>query len=244
MPRSSDSKNVFSSVKSEKVPDIVYNQLVSLISRGHFKPGQRLPSEREMAFELEVSRQSLREAINRARLQGLLEVKQGGGTFVISSLKDNLLPPLSILLEKEAKNVLEFLEMRKVIEGWCAEKAALAAQEADLRSMEEILERMGQAKVSDAVWQKKDLEFHSSIAAATHNLIALHIMEGLEDSFQSYFRLKKYSTKPERKDVLLVQHRRIFEAISRNDPAAARVGMLEHLDYVEEIIEQDLLGED
>lgn len=244
MKRLGDTKSIFTSVKPKRIPDIVYNQLVSLITSGHFKPGERLPSERDMVLELGVSRQSVREAINRAKIEGFLEVKQGGGTFVISSLKENLKPPLSIMLEEQAEKILEFLEMRKVIEGWCAEKASTTAIPTDLKKIQEILKTMEAAKLSDAMWEKADLDFHSSIAAATHNLIAMHLMEGLKDSFHNYFRVKKFSTKPERREVLLEQHKDIFKAIKAKKPREAKKNMLEHLDYVEEIINKDLLGGD
>src|SRR5512137_575080 len=79
-----EQSNLFSTVTPKKVPEVVYKQLVSLISSGRLKPGERLPSERAMAAEMTVSRQSIREAIHRARTEGLIEVRQGGGTFVIS----------------------------------------------------------------------------------------------------------------------------------------------------------------
>ena len=237
-----DPKSPFSTVKPRKIPDIVYKQLLSLITSGHFKPGEKLPSERDMALELGVSRQSIREAINRAKMEGLIGVKQGGGTFVISSFKENLKSPLSILLENQVENIFEFLEIRKVIEGWCAEKAATTAEPADLRGMMETLKKMAKAKLSDTMWEKADLSFHSAIAAATHNLIAMHVMEGLKDSFNAYFRVKKFSTKPERRDLLLKQHQDLFEAIKKKNPREAKKKMLEHLDYVDEIINKDLLG--
>ena len=242
MPQVTSPKSPFSSVKPKKIPDIVYKQLVSLITNGHFKPGEKPPSERNMALELEVSRQSIREAINRAKIEGLLEVRQGGGTFVISSLKGNLKPPLSILLEEQAEKILEFLEMRKVIEGWCAEKASSSAKAEDLEKMHQILGRMEKAKLSGPMWEKADLSFHSAIAEATHNVIAMHVMEGLKDSFHSYFRLKKFTTKPEKRDVLLTQHRDVLEAIRGKRPREARKKMLAHLDYVEKIITKDLMG--
>jgi GntR family transcriptional regulator, transcriptional repressor for pyruvate dehydrogenase complex len=235
-------KSPFSTVKQRKIPDIVYKQLVSLITSGHFKPGEKLPSERDMALELGVSRQSIREAIYRAKIEGLIEVKQGGGTFVISSIKETLRPPLSILLEEQVENIFKFLEIRKVIEGWCAEKASTTAKPADIKEMQAILSKMENAKLSDQRWEKADLSFHSAIAAATHNLIAMHVMEGLKDSFSEYFRVKKFRTKPERKDLLLKQHKALFKAIKERDPRKAREKMLEHLDYVDTIINTDLLG--
>jgi GntR family transcriptional regulator, transcriptional repressor for pyruvate dehydrogenase complex len=235
-------KNLFSAVTPSKIPDVVYKQLVSLITRGHLKPGEKLPSERSMAEDLGVSRQSIREAIYRAKTAGLIDVRQGEGSFVISSLKGNMRTPLSILLEGEAEKVFEFLEIRKLIEGWCAERASKAATPGDLKRMQGILKRMEKVKPPQAVWEKADLNFHSSIAAATHNVIAMHVMEGLKDSFHTYFRVKKFTTKPERKDVLLRQHRDIFAAIKQKDPKQARKRIAEHLDYVEEMIAEDLLG--
>jgi len=92
---------------------MVYKQLVSLITKGHLKPGEKLPSERAMALELGVSRQSIREAIYRATTVGLMEVRQGEGAFVISSVKGNLRQPLSILLEEQAEKVFEFSKSAK-----------------------------------------------------------------------------------------------------------------------------------
>jgi GntR family transcriptional repressor for pyruvate dehydrogenase complex len=240
--RTRKSKNLFSAVTPSKIPDVVYKQLVSLITRGHLKPGEKLPSERSMAEELGVSRQSIREAIYRAKTAGLIDVRQGEGTFVISSLKGNMRTPLSILLEEEAEKVFEFLEVRKFVEGWCAERASEAATLGDLKRIQGILKRMEKVTPPQVVWEKADLDFHSSIAAATHNVIAMHVMEGLKDSFHTYFRVKKFSTKPERKDVLLQQHRDIFEAIKKKNPKEARKRVTEHLDYVEEMITEDLLG--
>ena len=234
-------KNLFSTVTPNKIPDMVYKQLVSLITRGHLRPGEKLPPERTMAVELGVSRQSIREAIYRATTVGLMEVRQGEGTFIISSLKGNLREPLSILIEEQAEKVFEFLEIRKLIEGWCAQRAAEAATPADLKKMNGILKKMERVKPAESAWEKADLDFHSSIAAATHNVLAMHVMEGLKDSFHTYFRIKKYTTRPERKDMLLKQHRDILEAIRKKEPKKAGKEMRVHLDYVERMITEDIL---
>lgn len=236
------SRNLFSTVTPRKIPDMVYKQLVSLITKGQLKPGEKLPSERAMASELGVSRQSIREAIYRATTAGLIEVRQGEGTFIISSFKDHLRQPLSILLSEQAEKVFEFLEIRKLIEGWCAEKASEAATPADLKKMQGVLKKMEKVKPAESVWEKADLDFHSFIAAATHNVLAMHVMEGLKDSFHTYFRVKKYSTRPERKDALLAQHSRILDAIRQRDPKKARRKIVEHLDYVEKMIAEDIIG--
>ncbi|MEW6663867.1 MAG: FadR/GntR family transcriptional regulator [Thermodesulfobacteriota bacterium] len=240
MKRLGDVKSLFSTVQASKIPDILYKQLVSLITKGHIKPGERLPSERDLALELGVSRQSIREAVYRAKAAGLIEVRQGGGSFVISSLRGNMKPPLSILLEEQAEKVFEFLEIRKLIEAWCAEKAAVAAKSLDLKRMQGILKRMERGMPTTAPWEKADLDFHSSLAGATHNVIAMHIMEGLKESFHSYFRVKQFTAGTERKDELLQQHKRIFDSIKRKSPREARKRVLEHLDYVEEWVREEL----
>lgn len=240
MKQLGDPKSLFSTVRPSKIPDILYKQLVSLITKGHIKPGERLPSERDLALDLGVSRQSVREAVFRAKAAGLIEVRQGGGTFVISSLRGNLKPPLSILLEEQAEKVFEFLEIRRLIEAWCAEKAAVAAKSLDLKRMQGILRRMERGMPTTERWEKADLDFHSSLAAATHNVIAMHVMEGLKESFHSYFRVKQFTTRTERKDELLRQHKGIFDSIKRKNPRDARQRVLEHLDYVEEWIREEL----
>jgi GntR family transcriptional repressor for pyruvate dehydrogenase complex len=240
MKQLGNQNRLFSSVTPSKIPDVLYRQLVSLITSGKLEPGEKLPSERDMALELGVSRQSVREAIYRAKAAGLIEVRQGGGTFVISSLRGNLKPPLSILLEGQAEKIFEFLEVRRLIEAWCAEKASKAANGTDLKRMQAILRRMEKVKPTTEGWEKADLDFHSSIAAATHNVIAMHIMEGLKESFHSYFKVKKFTPRTERKDLLLKQHRSIFEAIKLKNPREARKKALEHLDYVEKLIAENL----
>lgn len=235
-------RNLFSAVTPRKIPDMVYKQLVSLITKGHLKPGEKLPSERAMALELGVSRQSIREALYRAATAGLIEVRQGEGAFILSSFKGSLRKPLSILLTEKAEKIFEFIEIRKVIEGWCAQRASVAAAPSDLKRLQSILKKMERVKPPERGWEKADLDFHSSLAAATHNVLAMHVMEGLKDSFRTYFRLKKYSTKPERKDVLLRQHKAIVEAIRQKNGKKAKKNILNHLDYVEKMINEDILG--
>lgn len=241
MRQPSKLQNLFSTVTPRKIPDVVYKQLVSLIANGRLKPGEKLPSERDMAADMGVSRQSIREAINKAKTVGLIEVRQGGSTVVVSSIKEHLKTPLAIILEEQAEKILEFLDIRKLFESWCAEKAAAAAKPADLRTMLDLLQRMEELQPGEAAWEKADLSFHSAIAAASHNLIAIHIMEGLKSSFNSYFKAKKFALGPDRKDLLHHQHQGVFMAIKQKNQQAAKDRMLEHLEYVEEVIRRDFL---
>lgn len=241
MKRPSKQQNLFCAVTPRKIPDVVYKQLVALISSGRLKPGERLPSEREMATDMGISRQSIREAINKAKTVGLIEVRQGGGTVVVSTVGEHLKTPLAIILEEQAEKIFEFLDIRKLFEGWCAERAATAAKAADLRAMMELLIKMEKLQPGEAAWEKADLKFHSAIAAASHNVIAIHIMEGLKASFNDYFKAKKFALGPERKDLLFDQHAGILAAIKQKNPPLARDRMTNHLEYVAEVIRRDFL---
>ncbi|MFB0506438.1 MAG: FadR/GntR family transcriptional regulator [Thermodesulfobacteriota bacterium] len=240
MKKAQSMRRIFFPIRTSKISGEVYKQLVSLISSGQLKPGEKLPSEREMASDFGISRQSIREALYRAEIMGLVEVRQGEGSFVLSSLRESLKPPLSVLLEEEAGRIFEFLEVRKLIEGWCAEKAALAAMAEDLEKMRGILERMGRIVPTDREWEAVDVEFHLSIAAATHNVIAIHIMEALKESFSSFFRSRKVFSRPERKDLLWQHHHEIYRAISQRDPVLAKQKIVAHLDFIEKKITEEM----
>ncbi len=193
-----------------------------------------------MASDLGVSRQSIREALYRAEIMGLVEVRQGEGSFVLSSIRESLKPPLSVLLEEEAGRIFEFLEVRKLIEGWCAEKAAIAATAEDLEEIGGILVRMEGLVPGEREWETVDMEFHLSIAAATHNVIAIHIMEALKDSFGSFFRFRKVFSRPEKKDLPWQHHHEIYKAISQRDPSLAKEKIVDHLNYIENKITEEM----
>lgn len=233
-------KNLFSPVKTIKKSDGVYNQLFALISSGKLTPGDKIPSERELAAELRISRQSIREALNRAEVMGLIKVRQGEGSFILSSVKGALMPPLTLIIEQEAARIFEFLEIRKLVEGWCAEKAALEATGEELQGMQEILEKMKQVAAKDKQWEKLDLELHLSFAKATHNVIAVHIMEALKVNFGPFFKFTKSMPSSEKIDVLWQHHYEIFKAIERRDPETAKRKVIEHLNFIEEKIKEDM----
>jgi len=233
-------KNLFLPVKTIKKSDGVYNQLFALISSGKLTPGDKIPSERELAAELRISRQSIREALNRAEVMGLIKVRQGEGSFILSSVKGALMPPLTLIIEQEAARIFEFLEIRKLVEGWCAEKAALEATGEELQGMQEILEKMKQVAAKDKQWEKLDLELHLSFAKATHNVIAVHIMEALKVNFGPFFKFTKSMPSSEKIDVLWQHHYEIFKAIERRDPETAKHKVIEHLNFIEEKLKEDM----
>lgn len=239
MIKSQSKRGVFSPIKTSKKPDKVYKQIVSMISNGTLRPSEKLPSEREMASDLEISRQSVREALYRAETMGLIEVRQGEGSFVRSTVGESLGSPLAILLEGQAETVFEFLEIRKVIEGWCAEKAAIEADAVDLRKIREVLDKMMKLSTANKKWEETDMAFHFAVVAATHNVIAMHIMEALKVGFDTFFDFRQHFSKADEKEVIWRHHFEIYEAINQRNPILARQKIIDHLDFIETKIREN-----
>ena len=240
MAKNKQDQKLFSPIKSSKLSDEVYKQIVSLISSGKLNPGDKIPSERELAADLRISRQSIREALNRAEVMGLIEVRQGEGSFILSSVKKFLKPPLTLIIEKEAARIFDFLEIRKLVEGWCAEKAAIEATEEELEDMAGILDEMKKVVSKDKQWEELDLNLHMSFAKATHNVIAVHIMEALKSNFGPFFRFAKSMPRSEKIDVLWQHHYEIMMAIKQRDPEKAKNRVIEHLDFIEQKLKEDM----
>ena len=240
MSRNRSDKKLFSPIRSRKLSDEVYRQLVSLISSGELKPGDKIPSERELAADMGISRQSIREALNRAEVMRLIEVRQGEGSFILSSVNESLKPPLSLIMEKEVERIFDFLEIRKLVEGWCAEKAAVEATADELENMQEILDKMKKVAAKDKQWEAMDLALHLSFAKATHNVIAVHIMEALKSNFRPFFKFTKSMPSSERIDVLWQHHYEIFSAIKQKDPVTAKKKVIAHLNFIEEKLKADM----
>jgi GntR family transcriptional repressor for pyruvate dehydrogenase complex len=240
LAKSNVEKGLFAPVKTSKISDEVYKQIVSLISNGQLKPGDKIPSERELSAELGISRQSIREALNRAEVMGLIDVRQGEGSFILSSLNESLKPPLTVIMEEGVERIFDFLEIRKLIEGWCAEKAALEATEEELKDMKTILDKMKKVVSKDKQWEELDLVLHRSIAKATHNIVAIHIMDALKVNFSLFFRFTKSMPSTERLDVLWQHHYEIIDAIARKESIEAKQKVIDHLNFIEEKIRKDI----
>jgi GntR family transcriptional repressor for pyruvate dehydrogenase complex len=171
---------------------------------------------------------------------GLIEVRQGEGSFILSSLEGLLKPPLTVIIEKEVERIFDFLEIRKLVEGWCAEKAALEATADELADMKEILDKMKIVASKDKQWEALDLELHLSIAKATHNIIAIHIMDALKVNFSLFFKFTKSMPSSERLDVLWQHHYEIIDAIAIKNSGLAKQKVVDHLNFIEKKIRNDM----
>lgn len=211
----------------------MYDQLISLISSGKLGPGEQLPPERVLARELEVSRQSIREALKKAESKGLVAVRQGEGTFVLSAASDWMETPLLAIMAEEVERVYEFLDIRKLIETWCARKAAEVATGKELKKMEKALSQMDKLIDSRKILGQPDIDFHIAIAKASHNTLMVHLMASIRKIFLFMFKISNFTRPPGKNKILIKQHREIYEAIKSGNPDLAALKMEDHLQFVE-----------
>ena len=226
----------FQPIKPKKVSVQISEQIRSSILAGEFKPGDKLPPERELAELFGVSRPSVREALNMLASSGLVEAYQGGGTLVKSLVDLSHGTPLAELIKVERARALDVIEVRKGMESWTSFYAAQRALPEDLRKLETVIEGLRRTMEQARPAEDLDANFHTLIAQATHNVVWLHLMQSIYDAmkeFQMGVWRAVYTTSEDHQR-LFAQHQRIFEAIRERDPERARTAMLEHLEFAEQ----------
>lgn len=227
----------FRPVTPEKLSSAVVRQIEKLILRGILRPGERLPSERELADRMGVSRPSLREAIGSLQDTGLLTARPGAGVYVADVLGSAFAPALTQLFARHDEAVFDYLSFRRDMEGLAAERAARLGSDTDLQVVQTIFDKMvaaHPARNADAE-SALDAQFHMAIVEASHNVIMLHMMRSMYDLLRNgvfYNRQVMFKQRTTRSD-LLDQHRAINDALQARDPDAARTAVEAHLDYVE-----------
>ena len=167
-------------IKAAKLSDVILQQLENMILEGSLAPGEKLPPERELAKQFEVSRPSLREAIQKLEAKGLVTRRQGGGTYVKNQLEEGLTDPLFDLISKHPESQFDLLEFRHALEGIAAYYAALRGTSNDFAKVKQSFDQIALAK--DELKQKAKAinDFHFCIAEASHNVVLLHLVRGMQ----------------------------------------------------------------
>jgi len=224
----------FQPIKLERVAEKVASQLKDAIVRGAFRIGERLPSERDLATQMGVSRASVREAIQQLEMLGMVESIHGGGTVVQSLAEKELGSPIEALLQDDVHKVVELTEVRALLEAWAARQAALNRTDEQLQRMRSLLAEMREDLARGRIRSDIDLAFHTEIAAAAHNTIFLHLMQTIHRLISYSIKLSRelFFLTEEYQEVFLDHHTRVFQAIERGMPDLAETAMREHLSFV------------
>ncbi len=230
----------FQKVQPEKLSSSVVKQIELLVLRGILRPGERLPSERELAERLGVSRPSLRDAISELQARELLTSKANAGIFVADVLGSAFSPSLVRLFSTHDEAVFDYITFRRDLEGMAAERAANFGTETDLKVVQKVMDKMETAhlKRNPEMESELDVEFHLAIIDASHNVVMLHMMRSMLQLLREgvfYNRAIMFKQRLNR-DMLLDQHRAINDALQARDAKAASVAVESHLTFVEDAL--------
>jgi GntR family transcriptional repressor for pyruvate dehydrogenase complex len=210
------------------------------IASGEWGPGTRLPREADLAQQLGLSRNSLREAVRALSLARVLEVRQGDGTFVSSLEPEELLEPaLSATHLLRGRTVLELFEVRRMLEPEAAAMAAAHADEGVVAALRRELDRMHAAGDRAEELVEADQAFHDVIAGAPGNGVLQALLRSLSTRT---VRARLWHGLADRNalDLAREEHERIFEAIAHGDPDLARAAALIHIAHNERWLRDNL----
>jgi GntR family transcriptional regulator, transcriptional repressor for pyruvate dehydrogenase complex len=227
-------------IRPAKLADTIAERLEQLILEGSLRPGERLLPERELAVKFDVSRPSLREALDKLEKKGLVYSGKGGATHVAPLLGEGFTGPLSVVLQTRPETTFDYLEFRAIVEGSAAYLAALRSTDVDRELVRDCFERMeeahGEEDSSDEA--DADADFHLAIYEASHNVVMLHIMRSLSDMLRNdvfYNRGKLYARAGVR-ELLLEQHRAVYLAVMAGDPTAAQMAAEAHINFTRDAL--------
>lgn len=240
---SSMAEPIFSRIITSRTADDVVCQIEALILEGVLRGGDRLPGERELARQMDISRPILRDALKRLELAGLIITRHGGGTVIADLIGQVFSAPVVKLFADHPKAAADYLEYRREIESITAEYAAQRATVSDKALLTGIMTAMEAAHgASDFVTEAQlDVEFHNAIGECAHNIVLLHTLRSCYQLLTDgvfYNRSMIYSL-PGAAETLLAQHRAIFDAVIAGDAKAARVAVEAHITFLEKAMEDN-----
>ncbi|MDE1339961.1 FCD domain-containing protein [Vibrio aestuarianus] len=217
--------------------------LLKQLERSSYAIGERLPTEREIAEQYNVSRTVIREAIIMLELEGLVEVRKGSGVYVValpnqntpSSENVNNATALATLLETTDIGPFEMLQGRQLIESNVAEFAATQITKSEILEMRAVLNAERHAIKTGDSSEDYDKEFHLLIAKATKNTFLIEISELMwakRAESKMWAQLHSHINGSDYRLNWLDDHAKILASLQRKDPAAAKMAMWEHLESV------------
>jgi GntR family transcriptional repressor for pyruvate dehydrogenase complex len=238
---------MFKEIKVRHISEEVFEQIKEAILEGKLKPGQKLPTERELMSQLGVSRVPIREALKLLSNMGFIETTQGGGSYVKALLAHRVKDPLNHIIKDDVEKIFDLLEVRKELETWSAYHAAEKATEDDIASLGRMIEEtkalFKEGKKPPAIL---DADFHLAIAQCSHNTIRAHLTFTIYDIFSEYFNylIENICFSKKYQESIYDQHYNIYDAIRQHDAQAARKAIMDHLAFVGEELRKQTGGKE
>ncbi|MER3388455.1 MAG: FadR/GntR family transcriptional regulator [Microcella sp.] len=222
----------------QSLPTEIARKLLDYILESQIAPGTRIPSERQLALQLDVGRSAVREALKSLSLLGMIEVRQGDGTY-IRKPDASLLPRLiewGLVLGE--RRILDLIELRRHLEIAAASSAALKRDEEDLVALRSSLALMKENLTHLPEYVEADLDFHSCIASASKNSVLADFLTGIRALLKVW--MSRVANVPTKSELAHAEHAAVLDAIERQDEAAAGLAMRLHLEASAERLRETL----
>jgi GntR family transcriptional repressor for pyruvate dehydrogenase complex len=220
----------------------VVNQITDLILSEHLQPGDRLPPEHRLAEELGVSRSVLREGIKALEERGLVEIKQGSGTFVRRPSSEMVSDSFSLFLRTRVARYSQLMEVREILDVEIAGLLAERATEEDLERLGGCIARMWEVLDSPAEFVEEDVSFHIAFYEAMKNQLLLTIMQPITELLSEAMSMTFEA--PGSAESSLRRHEQLLERIRAGDGDGARRAMREIISRGEERLKEAVPAED
>lgn len=235
---------LYKKIKTKSKSDKVVEQIIQSVLDGEYKPGDQVPIENDLAEIFGVSRITIREAFQKLSVMGVVDIREGKGTYIAQpSIKNYMEPLLPILLLSE-KEKSSLYEARLFIEVGLASFSAKYATEEDIKKLTEIHQTMvrnfSKLNQPSPVYTFSDQKFHEALAESSHNEFLISIYRTVQDIYRSY--IAQISGLISGREASLVEHEAILNAILRKNPDEAEEAMRKHILMAQKLYEQ--LGEE
>lgn len=224
----------FERIQSENLSNRVVNQIINSIEQGKLSPGDKLPSETELAVELGVSRGILREALTILQYQGLISRKPKDGTY-IRKLDVEKISANSMVESLKKATYLDLLDMREALEVKAIELAIARGEDSKIQEVKDYLESVD---INDANYNISDYNFHQKLAELSQNELLMNFID-------NYYGLikelgEKSNRNSDRKREILIEHKAIIDAILQRDTELGKKMLVYHLSNARENLNKNL----
>ncbi|AGX41397.1 FadR/GntR family transcriptional regulator [Clostridium saccharobutylicum] len=224
---------MLTNIKTPKVYDQVIEEIKNKIKNGEIKKGDKLPSEREMAESLGVSRTSVREALRALEVIGLVESRQGAGNYIRTNFNNSLFEPLSIMFMLQESSPKEMYDLRETLELQCAKLSAKNIEDNELELLTAILDRMYVAE-SEEESLELDIKFHYLLAKTSRNVLLINVVEVISQLMDEFIKKSRMQILHEgnTRENLLDIHENLVRALKCRDELKVSSAMKEHFDLI------------
>ena len=229
-------------IEKTSISDEIVDQILALIASGDLKPGQRLPSERELCKNFNAGRSSLREALRCLSIVGVLTARVGEGTSVSTNGGRFLGKIVEWRIITEKHDIEDLMQVRIALESVTAASAALRGSEEDLAKLESVIKKMQGALNDEKRFAALDLEFHITMATMSKNFLIYDLVAMIRGQLEK--TLRKVLLLPNAMPLTLKEHVAIWKAIKSHDADAASAAMQSHLKralkrYTDSLVEEN-----